>query len=90
MLVCHPCQSDFSAPYYFGLAPKFISWYAVAQEAVKQTGSISQINLEDKGWSDDGLMWDVSDMKNDFGLESDPWDKIVEHVAYYIDLLKGT
>ncbi|MBN1765167.1 MAG: NAD(P)-dependent oxidoreductase [Sedimentisphaerales bacterium] len=83
-------NSDVNRKTYFGLAPKFISWYAVAQEAVKQTGSKSRINLDDRGWSDDGLMWDVSDMKNDFGLESDPWDKIVEHVAYYIELLKGT
>jgi hypothetical protein len=45
-----------------------------------------RLRLEDKGWSDEGLYWDVSDMKNDFGLEFDPWEKIREHLDYYIHL----
>jgi len=42
--------------------------------------------MEDKGWSDDGMAWDVSDMKKDFGLEFDSWNKIAEHLDYYIKL----
>jgi len=42
--------------------------------------------LEDKGWSENGLVWDVSDMKEDFGLEFDAWQKIIEHLDYYIEL----
>jgi UDP-glucose 4-epimerase len=71
---------------YFGLSKNFVSWAAVAREAVKRSNSRSQIQLEDKGWSDEGLSWDVSDMKKDFGLEFDAWDRIVEHLDYYIDL----
>ena len=71
---------------YFGLSKNFISWAAVAREAVKRSNSRSQIQLEDKGWSEEGLAWDVSDMKRDFGLEFDPWEKIVEHLDYYINL----
>jgi UDP-glucose 4-epimerase len=71
---------------YFGLSKNFVSWAAVAREAVKRSNSKSQIQLEDKGWSEEGLSWDVSDMKKDFGLEFDAWEKIVEHLDYYIDL----
>ena len=44
------------------------------------------MTLEDKGWSDDGLVWDVSDMKEDFGLEFDARQKIGEHLDYYLSL----
>lgn len=71
---------------YFGLSRNFVSWAAVAREAVKRSNSRSQIQLEDKGWSDEGLSWDVSDMKKDFGLEFDAWEKIGGHLDYYIDL----
>jgi UDP-glucose 4-epimerase len=75
---------------YFGLSKNFTSWYEIAREAIKKCNSKSQILLEDKGWSDTPLMWDVSDMKEDFGLEFDPWEKIKEHLDYYIHLEKKT
>jgi UDP-glucose 4-epimerase len=75
---------------YFGLSKNFTSWYEIALEAIKKCNSKSQILLEDKGWSDTPLMWDVSDMKEDFGLEFDPWEKIKEHLDYYIHLEKKT
>ena len=34
------------------------------------------------------VYWDVSGMKKDFGLEFDPWQKILEHLDYYIALEK--
>ena len=71
---------------YFGLSKDFVSWHKIAQEAVKRSGSKSQVQLDDEDWSDDGLYWDVSGMKDDFNLEFDPWDKIVEHLDYYISL----
>ncbi|MBN2012548.1 hypothetical protein JW960_24685 [candidate division KSB1 bacterium] len=46
----------------------------------------SDVILDDQGWDEDGLVWDVSDMKNDFGLEFDAWEKIREHLDYYIQL----
>jgi hypothetical protein len=56
----------------------------VAHEAAKRCDSSSRIEVEDKGWSDDGLSWDVSEIKKDFGLEFDAWEKIGEHLGYYI------
>ena len=79
-------HSNVSRKTYFGLSKNFTSWYEIAQEAVKRCNSKSQILLEDKGWSDKPLMWDVSDMKKDFGLEFNPWKKIKEHLDYYIKL----
>jgi UDP-glucose 4-epimerase len=71
---------------YFGMSKNFVSWHAIAKEAVKKCNSKSPVILEDKGWSDDGMTWDVSDMKNDFDLEFDPWNRITEHLDYYIHL----
>ena len=71
---------------YFGLSRNFVSWYDIARAAVERAGSQSQVNLEDKGWEESGQFWDVSDMKKDFGLEFDPWEKILEHLDHYIEL----
>ncbi|MFN2285805.1 MAG: hypothetical protein ACK2UQ_15410, partial [Anaerolineae bacterium] len=79
-------HSTFNRKTYYGLGKNFYSWHAIALEAVKRSGSQSEVRLEDKGWSDDGLVWDVSDMKEDFGLEFDAWQKIIEHLDYYIAL----
>jgi hypothetical protein len=75
---------------YFGLSKNFVSWQAIAEEAVRRCGSDSPIRVEDRGWSDEGLYWDVSDMKRDFGLEFDAWDRICEHLDYYIHQLDST
>ncbi len=77
-------QSAVNRKTYYGLGKNFVTWYSVAQLAVKKCNSKSLIELEDKGWSDDPLFWDVSDMKKDFGLEFDAMEKIGEHLDYYI------
>lgn len=82
-------HSNVNRKTYFGLSHKFIPWHAVAREAVKKCGSQSVIHLEDKGWSDDGVYWDVSGMQRDFGLEFDSWEKICGHLDYYIELEEG-
>ena len=81
-------ESRFNRKTYFGLAKSFTTWEAIAREAVKKCNSKSEVFVEDKGWRDPGTFWDVSDMKNDFGLEFDSWGRIKEHLDYYIDLLK--
>jgi len=82
-------HSDVNRRTYYGLGKDFVSWQAIAEEAVRRSGSTSEIRLEDRGWSDEPLMWDVSDMKADFGLEFAPWQEIGEHLDYYIELERG-
>lgn len=77
-------NSDFNRKTYFGLSKNFISWESIANEAVRRCNSKSLVKVEDKGWDEEGTIWDVSDMKNDFGLEFDPWEQICEHLDYYI------
>jgi UDP-glucose 4-epimerase len=73
---------------YFALSRNFVPWQAIAQEAVLRCDSKSRVTIEDKGWRENGLLWDVSDMKKDFGLEFDSWEKIREHIDYCIEQTK--
>ena len=75
---------------YYGVSKNFISWERIAQKAIKKCDSKSQILLEDKGWSYYPLICDTSYIKLDFGLEFEPWDKIKEHLYYYIQLEKNS
>lgn len=70
---------------YFGLSKNYITWHMVAEQAIKLTGSKSRINLIDKGYDAEPSLWDVSDIKNDFGLEFNAEEKIKEHVRYYLE-----
>lgn len=73
---------------YFGLSKKFVSWYNITKEVVKRSESKSKIILEDKGYDEKGINWDVSLIKKDFNLEFDPWVKIIEHIDYRINIHK--
>ncbi len=79
-------EGELNRKTYFGLSSRFVPWEAIAREAVQRSRSKSEVLVEDRGWSDEGLTWDVSDMKKDFGLEFDPWEKIGEHLDYYIQM----
>jgi Nucleoside-diphosphate-sugar epimerases len=76
-------QSDLNRKTYFGLSERFVSWHEVAKEAIKAVGSQSVINVIDKGYSNDPVIFDVSNIKNDFGLAFNPMTKIIEHIKYY-------
>ena len=79
-------NSEMNRKTYYGLGNNFISWYDIAMETVKRSNSSSEIQLDDKGWNEDGTYWDVSDMRYDFGLEFNAWSKIQDHIDYYINL----
>lgn len=78
-------ESNVNRKTYFGLSEHFVSWHDVAKEAIKLAASQSIINVTDKGYSSDPVMFDVSDIKNDFGLAFHPMPKIIEHLKYYQD-----
>ena len=82
-------KSEVNRKTYFALSKTFISWEAIAREVIHRCNSSSSIRIEDRAWSEKGTHWDVSDMKNDFGLEFDGWPGILEHIDYYKDLAAG-
>ncbi|MBN1802439.1 MAG: NAD(P)-dependent oxidoreductase, partial [Candidatus Lokiarchaeota archaeon] len=79
-------ESEKNRAIYFGLGKNFYTWEQIARETIKLTNSSSQIVLKDKGYSDKPVMIDVSNMRNDFDLEFDSWQKIIEHLRYLISL----
>lgn len=79
-------ESSLNRRTYFGLSKSFVSWQAIADEAVRRCGSASPVDVEDRGWSAEGTAWDVSDMQRDFGLEFDPWERIQGHLDHLIAL----
>jgi UDP-glucose 4-epimerase len=72
---------------YFGVSKDFYSWHDVAKEAIKLTNSYSKIKIIDKGYSDVPGIFDVSEIKKDFGLEFYPHNQIIEHIKYNQNLL---
>ncbi|MGA9119838.1 MAG: NAD(P)-dependent oxidoreductase [Bacteroidota bacterium] len=79
-------ESGVTRRMYFGLSKNFVSWESIAREAARKCGARSEVRVLDKGLSDEGVTWDVSAMKSDFGLEFDPREKISEHLDYYVRL----
>ena len=79
-------NSDVNRKTYFGLSKKFISWEEIAKETIKRCGSKSKIEVEDRGWSENVTLFDVKDMQDDFSFEFDGWEKILEHLDYYIKM----
>ncbi len=82
-------ESEVNRKTYFGLSKDFVPWEKIGNEAIRRFNSKSKIEVEDRGWSEKVTLFDVSDMKNDFGLEFDPWNKILEHLDYYKELESG-
>ncbi|HEY9166191.1 MAG TPA: NAD(P)-dependent oxidoreductase [Candidatus Kryptonia bacterium] len=82
-------ESNLNRRTYFGLSRTFVSWENIAAEAVRKCRSKSKIIVRDKGWSDNVTLFDVSDMKYDFGLEFQAWPKIGQHLDYLISCLSS-
>jgi UDP-glucose 4-epimerase len=70
---------------YFALGDAFYSWESIAQKTIELTGSNSRIITEDKGCHSNPFCYDVSLIKQEFGLNFKSWEKIVEHVSYLLN-----
>ncbi len=68
---------------YFALSKDFIAWQYVAEQAIKLAGSKSKIIIPDNEYSKQPVLFDVSGIKDDFGLEFNPREKIINHIKYY-------
>ncbi len=76
-------KQDVNRKTYFGLSKCFVSWEYVAKKAIELANSKSEVKIVDKGYSEQPVIFDVSDIKNDFGLEFDSLNAISEHIKYY-------
>jgi len=77
-------NSDRRRKIYFGLSSEFVTWESIARRAVELARSKSEIVLEDKGWDPEPNLFDMSSIKNDFGLEFTAFAEIERHLEYLI------
>jgi len=75
-------DSDRSREVYFGLATPFVTWQAVAEEAVRLTGSRSAVVAE--GEAGPACRFDLSKIKDHFGLEFESAPHLTEHLRFLI------
>lgn len=77
-------ETGFTRRIYYALPKRFITWAELAKIIVERTQSKSEIRLSEPE-SDGSLAWDVQAIKDDFGLEFDPWDALMKHIDYWIE-----
>ncbi|HTV24983.1 MAG TPA: NAD(P)-dependent oxidoreductase [Polyangiaceae bacterium] len=75
-------ESNRSREVYFGLATPFVTWQAVAEEAVRLTGSRSKVLTE--GEPGPACRFDLSKIKEHFGLEFGSSEHITRHLEHLI------
>lgn len=77
-----------SSKMYLGLSNQCITWEVVASKIIELCKSKSKIKIEDRGWKEP-ILFDVSAIKKDFGLEFNPWNKLVEHFCFLEKKIKN-
>jgi UDP-glucose 4-epimerase len=75
-------DSKRSREVYFGLGKPFVSWQTVAEEAIALTGSKSKVVIE--GTPGAPCLFDLSKIREHFGLEFGAADAITAHLRYLI------
>ena len=75
-------DSDRNREIYHGLSVPFVSWGEIAGMAVEICGSDSTIELT--GEAGEPYLFDLSKIRDHFGLAFDPRDRLREHVEYLL------
>ncbi|HOS84138.1 MAG TPA: NAD(P)-dependent oxidoreductase [Bacteroidales bacterium] len=83
-IYCHALKNNNNKKTYFGLSQSFTSWEYVALEAIRICNSNSKIILHDLGWSSFPIMFDVSDIEKDFGLQFQSIPHISTHLSFLL------
>ncbi|GBU22155.1 hypothetical protein R80B4_02060 [Fibrobacteres bacterium R8-0-B4] len=79
-------ESDKNEEVYLALADTFTSWEQIAKIALEYyPSSKSEIVLNDLGWNEKPMLFDVSRIRKDFGLSFGDKDKLVEHIRWNVD-----
>jgi UDP-glucose 4-epimerase len=68
---------------YHASGADYIPWRQVAEEAVRQAGTSSKVPPADPNLGK-GL-FDVSPIREEFGLEFHPWPRLCGHIAYTLE-----
>ena len=76
-------KNELNRRIFFGLSSEFVTWEAVAHKAIEITGSKSEIVVEDKGWDAKPMLFDMSLIKKEFGLEFAASHEIAGHLEYF-------
>jgi hypothetical protein len=59
-----------------------VTWEAIALKAIEITDSNSEIEVVDKGWDAKPMLFDLSLIKKEFGLEFTASSEIAKHLEY--------
>jgi UDP-glucose 4-epimerase len=80
-------ESDLNQEVFLTLAADYITWERVAEIALEEyPESASEIELEDKGWGSDPMLYNVGKMKRVFGLEFTGEDEIRKHIKWNLEM----
>jgi UDP-glucose 4-epimerase len=90
-------ESDFNEEVFLALSKGYTSWERIAQIALEEFPSVSKdgpsrstIELYDKNYGDDPMLYSVAKINEKFGLEFDSEDEIRKHVKWNLEeSLKG-
>lgn len=79
-------ESDLNEEIFLGMSECWVSWKEIAQMALSlKPDSTSKIVEKDLGWGDDPILFNVSKIKDRFGLAFDPHEQLMEHVKWTFD-----
>ena len=79
-------EGDVTGETFYGLSTKFVRWDEIAGWAKELTGSKSEIQLSDLGYSDDPSTFAVDKIARFFSLAFDPREKLKEHLRYLLSV----
>ena len=82
-------ETDGNRRVYFGLSKEFVTWEAVAREAVKIAGTGAPVTIRKKDKSGEACLFELKKIRDDFGYEFKCWEKIREHIEYLIGVAKS-
>jgi len=76
-------NSNLNRRIFFGLSSEFVTWEKVAHKAIEMTNSKSKIVVEDKSWNAKPMLFDMSLIKKEFGLDFVASPEIAKHLEYF-------
>jgi UDP-glucose 4-epimerase len=67
---------------HYALSNRWVSWEEIAVQASKLAGKPPKLAIEDRGYGAEPFLFDVSRIRNDFGLAFGNEDRLGEHLRW--------